>query len=292
MTPRQLAAAAACLLLACAQAQMAHGKPAPARRAYVPVQGGRLWYESCGQGPRTLLLLHDGILHSAAFDEVWPGLCAKYRVVRYDRRGYGRSRGSSTPYSPVEDLRTVMRAARIDHALLVGASSGGSLALQAALDHPEIVDGLVLVGADVTGFKHSASFQERAAPVMAHVARFDIKGALKPLSEDPWLTAPGSEAARVRVRRILAHDLHNLMHQDRARAAPQQLPRLGAIKARTLVMIGAADHPDLLDEAKLLESSIAGARRVEVPNAGHLIYLEQPEAFDALVTEFAAAAQR
>lgn len=281
MTPRHLAAAFACLLLARAPAQAE-----PAHQAYVRVEGGRLWYQTCGQGPRTLVLLHDGVLHSAGFDAVWPALCAKYRVVRYDRRGYGRSSGSSTPYAPEEDVRAVMRAAHVGHAVLVGGSSGGGLALQVALDHPEAVDGLVLVGADVTGFQHSASFNGRAQPVMAHVARFDIAGALKQLSQDPWLTAPGSEAARAEVRRILAHDLHNLMHQDRQRPIPPQLPRLGQARAPTLVVIGAADHPDIVEEARLLESSIPGARGVTIPDAGHLVYLEQPKAFTDAVDAF------
>jgi 3-oxoadipate enol-lactonase len=274
MTPRLMAAAFACLLLAHAPA-----RAAPVHEGYVPVEGGRLWYETCGEGARTLVLLHDGVLHSAAFDEVWPALCASYRVVRYDRRGYGRSNGSSTLHSPVEDLGKVMRAAGMDHAVLVGASSGGSLALQTALDHPEAVDGLVLIGADVTGFKHSASFNDRGKPVMAHVMRLDIKGAMKQLSEDPWLTAPGSEAARARVRGLLTGNLHNLMHKDRQRETPPQLPRLGEVRAPTLILVGAADHPDIAEEAALLERGVAGSRRVIIPDAGHLIYLERPGPF-------------
>ena len=56
--------------------------------AFVNVEGGKLWYQTCGAGSKAMVLIHDGTLHSAAWDDVWPLFCKDFHVVRYDRRGY------------------------------------------------------------------------------------------------------------------------------------------------------------------------------------------------------------
>jgi pimeloyl-ACP methyl ester carboxylesterase len=100
--------------LACALALTAGA----ARAEMVDVDGGRIYYETCGKGAQAIVLIHDGVINSASFDDMWPILCRDFRVVRYDRRGYGRSPAAKAPYSPQEDLAAVMAAAKMDHASL------------------------------------------------------------------------------------------------------------------------------------------------------------------------------
>ncbi|RRN60642.1 alpha/beta fold hydrolase, partial [Caulobacter sp. 602-1] len=95
---------------------------------------------------RTIVLLHGGVLHSAAYDDVWPMLCQRFKVIRYDRRGYGASPPAAQPYRPVDDLAVLLKALDPPHATLVGSSSGSGLAVDYALAHPEQVDRLVLAG--------------------------------------------------------------------------------------------------------------------------------------------------
>src|ERR1700761_2224507 len=59
--------------------------------AFAAVEGGRVWYQTCGSGSNNMVLIHDGALHSATWDEVWPLFCKDFHVVRYDRRGFGHS---------------------------------------------------------------------------------------------------------------------------------------------------------------------------------------------------------
>ena len=92
------------------------------RAETVEVDGGQIYYETCGKGPQAIVLIHDGVINSASFDDMWPVLCKDFRVVRYDRRGYGKSPAANTPYSPQEDLAAVMRAANVEHASLAGFS--------------------------------------------------------------------------------------------------------------------------------------------------------------------------
>src|ERR1700761_7004829 len=136
------------------------------RAEMVDVDGGQIYYETCGSGSQAVVLIHDGVVNSASFDDMWPILCKDFRVVRYDRRGYGRSPAAKAAYSPQEDLATVMKAAGFDHASLVGFSFGGGLAVSYAILHPEQVDRLVISGAAINGFQPSPNFGKHITHIM------------------------------------------------------------------------------------------------------------------------------
>jgi len=136
-----------------APAPVENPRPAPAAvsapgaetAGFVEVPGGRLAFVERGAGP-ALVLLHDGLLPSTTWDEVLPRLAEHFRVLAYDRRGNGRSPVSTAPWSEVDDLEALLVARGVARASLVGSSSGGELALDYALAHPERVEGLVLAG--------------------------------------------------------------------------------------------------------------------------------------------------
>src|SRR2546423_9489784 len=122
-------------------------KPDAGKQAsgYVDVPGSKLYYEECGSGP-AIVLLHDGLLDAVSWDEVWQPLATKYHVIRYDRRGYGRSDPVTTPFSPTGDLTRLLTHLKVQHALIVGSSSGGALAIDFAIEYPQMVDRLLLIG--------------------------------------------------------------------------------------------------------------------------------------------------
>ena len=99
------AAIAACLVVG----PSVHGQnPAPQTStvrgpgAFAPVDGSTLYYEECGSGPQTVVLIHDGVVNSAVWDQVWPEFCRHFHTIRYDRRGYGRSPAAKTWYSETD----------------------------------------------------------------------------------------------------------------------------------------------------------------------------------------------
>ena len=271
------AIAAGCLLLG--------GAPAHAASQLIPVADGQVSYEACGSGPKTVVLLHDGILDSSAFDAAWPLLCARFKVVRYDRRGYGASPAAAAPYDAVADLDAVMKAAGVQHATLVGSSSGGGVAVDYALAHPRAVDGLVLVGAAVNGFKPTEHFMKRTMTLVKLMSQGRIADAAK----DPYILTAGAEAQRAFVVADLSAHPGNLGAARMIKDGPKVMNRLGEIKAPTLIVTGEVDIPDVHAHAGALEVLIPGARRVIVPNSGHFLYLERPQAFADLVTTFVAA---
>src|SRR5436190_22523092 len=106
-----------------------------------------LRYEITGDGAPPVVLLHEGIVDSRSWAKVVPLLVPHHTVVTYDQRGYGRSPRPDGPYSLVEDLRSVLDAAGLDQAALVGTSRGGRIAIDFTLTHPERVTALVPVAA-------------------------------------------------------------------------------------------------------------------------------------------------
>ena len=120
--------------------------PAPAAKpaaGTLPVEGGQLYYEVQGDG-RPVILLHAGGMDAKMWDAQFDQLSRQFRVVRYDLRGFGRSSKPDRPFHPVEDLRELMRHLGIKRAHLVGLSMGSGVALNFALEHPGMVEKLVL----------------------------------------------------------------------------------------------------------------------------------------------------
>ena len=254
----------------------------PAGGAFANVEGGRVWYQTCGTGPNSMVLIHDGSLHSATWDDVWPIFCKDFHVVRYDRRGFGRSPVATAPYSRTDDVAAVMHAAGITHAVVVGASAGGGIAVDFTLSHPEAVDRLVLVGPSISGLRYSQYFVQRVTENVREFQQGDIEGALR----DGWAFAPGHDAAVTRAAALLKANPQNLNHGDMARLAPTAKPLLASIKAPTLVLIGDHDIADNEGEAAAAEALIPHAYRIVVPDTGHLMYMEHPDVFARLVEQF------
>ena len=198
------------LALAGAMVSCTSGSVAQPSGAFADAPGGKLWYETCGQGPQTIVLLHDGILHSATWDEAWPTLCKSFRVVRYDRRGYGRSPEAAAAYSEIDDLQAVMRTAAVGHVVLIGASSGGGIALDYTLAHPAQIDRLVLIGPAVPGIPYSPHFTARVNEVFDRMGKGDPLGAIKA----SWTLAPGHDALAQHVLMLLATNPQDLNHKQ------------------------------------------------------------------------------
>src|SRR5277367_5282652 len=171
------------MALACGLALMAGA----ARAEMVDVEGGQIYYETCGKGPQAIVLIHDGVVNSASFDDMWPILCRDFRVVRYDRRGYGKSPAAKAAYSPQEDLAAVMAAAKMDHASLVGFSFGGGLAVSYAILHPDQVDRLIISGAAINGFQPSPNFGKQVTRIMAPMIIGNMDAVVANAEKSGWV---------------------------------------------------------------------------------------------------------
>jgi pimeloyl-ACP methyl ester carboxylesterase len=246
---------------------------------YLDVGGSRIYYETRGSG-LAIVLLHDGLLSSPTWDGVWETLAKRHQVIRYDRRGYGRSELPSNSYSSTEDLRKLLTHLKVQHAVIVGSSSGGALALDFAIVHPEQVDGLFLIGPVLHGKEFSEQFLERARHNNEPMEHDDVKGWAKNWSQDPFLVAGAHEAARRKVYEQLVANAEMLKNFDGAleeKLAPSASQRLSEIKAPTLILVGEGDIADVQAHCDAIKAGIRDSERVAVREVGHLIQLEAPD---------------
>jgi 3-oxoadipate enol-lactonase len=261
-------------------------QPGSASGKYLNVENGKIYYEECGTGDEAVVLLHDGVVHSAVWKDVWPTLCKKYHTISYDRRGYGRSPEATSWYTETDDLFALLRNLKVRHAILVGSSHGGELSIEFTLEHPSLVEQLVLVGAVVHGYPYSDHFLNRGQATWAPVDKGNTAAAIARIADDKYLTATDHPRARQKLRDLLTAAPQDFAHRDMAREVPSSLPRLHEIHVPTLILVGDADIPDIHANAGAIETAISNSHRIVVSDAGHLMYLEQPEEFIRIVTSF------
>jgi 3-oxoadipate enol-lactonase len=259
-----------------------------ARSAMVDVDGGQIYYETCGSGPQAIVLVHDGVVNSASFDDMWPILCKDFRVVRYDRRGYGKSPAATAPYSPQEDLAAVMAAAKMDHASLAGFSFGGGLAVSYAILHPEQVDRLVISGASINGFQPTKAFGKAVTRIMLPMIVGNFDAVVDNAAKSGWIMAPGHDAAKAKALAILKASPQDLRHQmkDPIKPWPADTVRMPGLKVPTLILIGDHDIADNQATAGAAQALIPGSRREVIDDAGHLMQLEHPKEIAELIADF------
>jgi 3-oxoadipate enol-lactonase len=259
---------------------------APSPGALLKIGDSRVYYEECGTGPDAVLLVHDGVVHSAVWDDVWPAFCRRGHTLRYDRRGYGKSSAATGWFAETDDMAAVLRQAGVTRATIVGSSHGGEVSINFTLEHPELVRRLVLVGAVVVGFPYSEHFLNRGAPWSELLGRGDVPGAARAIANDRYLVAPGNDAARKRLLDLLLASPQDITHSTPAIPPKPALPRLGEIRVPTLLLVGDADIPDVHAHAGAIEAGIPRSKRIVIPGTGHLMYLEKPELFTQTVMRF------
>jgi pimeloyl-ACP methyl ester carboxylesterase len=259
-------------------------KPSAAQShtGFVEVDGAKIYFEECGDGPKAVVLMHDGVVNSAVWDDVWPAFCREFHAIRYDRRGYGRSTETTKPYFEADDVAALLRDRKVDKAALVGSSHGGNVALNFALRYPEQVSDLVLVGPGVDDFPYSDAFIEAQLAFQ----KGKEKDKVEARAGSTYFIVPGHDAAREHLRKLLNESPQDHTHDDMPLPEKPVFPYVKDLHVPTLILIGSGDIADNQAVAGALVMTIPGAQRIVVPDTGHLMYLEKPNVFSALVSDF------
>jgi 3-oxoadipate enol-lactonase len=243
-----------------------------------------LWHEDSGGDGPPVVLLHESVVDSRIWDPFLRRVQGRLRTIRYDQRGYGRSPMWDGPYSPVDDLISVLDAAGVDKAALVGTSRGGRIAIDAAIERPERVSALVLAVSGVAGRPLNVEgTPEQEARWEAAEERGDV-AELAELDMEIW--APMGVDDELRAMFVENAEASNA--DDPAVEQPS-IGRLGGIAAPTLVITAGRDVPDLEEVGDLLAREIPAARRAAIAEADHMIQWRAPEELAQLVLDFLGA---
>ena len=273
---------------------------ARAQGHYAEINGARIYYEDEGSG-HPLVLIHGWPMSARMWDEQVRVLKAHYRVIRYDRRGFGRSPGipwqeSSSEHDPA-DLEALLQYLKVSHAYVLGHSQGGSVATQFTLDHPEQVDALILHGSGLDGFVLPESGPFASLPSVRALMQ---QGGMAEFRRQ-WLAHPINHVpeGKPEVAALIADIVGQYSGADVLQpTSPPRTPRTAAIyrlqeiKVPTLVMVGGEDLPFFHITADALAFLIPGAREAVVRGGGHLVNLIEPELYNAEVLRFLRAVDR
>ena len=252
---------------------------------YVDVGHSKIFYESAGKGD-VLIFIHDGLVHREIWDEQFSYFSQKYRVIRYDRRGYGKSSEAKGVFSNLEDLLSLFAQLKVDKACLIAMSSGGRLAIDFTLQYPDKVSSLILVGAVVGGFPYTQHFYSRGGHLPADLKTTDERRYYY-VVDDPYEIYRANKAATEKAARLVKNN-PSKGHGSASDRPPGKPPyqRLDEINIPALILVGEFDIPDVHAHAGAIQAGIADAKRDIIPNAGHLIPLEQPALFNESVEKF------
>lgn len=242
--------------------------------------GARLHYQLDGEEGRPVVLLSNSLGTALEmWDPQLDALAARYRVLRYDSRGHGRSDAPPGPYSVDllgQDALALLDGLGIRRAAFAGVSKGGMVGMWLGVNAPDRLTALALC--NTSAFTGSPEvWDQRIQTVRAQGMAAIVPGVI-----DRWFTKRFQEARPEAVERIAAMLRATPAEGYAACCAAvrdmDQRAAIAAIRAPTLVIAGSHDLATPPDHARLIAARIAGAELVEL-DAAHLSNIEQADAF-------------
>lgn len=255
-------------------------------KGFASINDTRLYYEIAGRG-EPLVLIHGFSLDSRMWEPQWESFAQKFRVLRYDMRGFGQSaHPNGALYTHAEDLNALMDYLGLESAIVVGCSMGGGVAIDFALSFPERVRALIPYDSVIGGFVFSPEFSEPNKALYSTAKEVGVEAAKELWSHNPMfkLTLQRPQAASIFKQMLGGYSgLHWLGQDSTRRYNPLAIQRIGEIAVPTLVLVGEGDVPDMQAMADTLARQISGAQMKVLPDAGHLGNLENPEGFNHII---------
>ncbi|MGH7946343.1 MAG: alpha/beta fold hydrolase [Opitutaceae bacterium] len=259
------------------------------------INGIELEYELKGSGEPVLLVspvLADGFLPFVTE----PALVRRYEMIRYHRRGWSGSTHAPAPVrieDHAADAAELLAHLGIRRAHIVGHSSGGTICLQLALDHPEVVHTITLLEPTLLSVPGAGPFLQKAGPALQAYAASDHEKAvaifLSAASGLDWERcrtvleehAPGTVAQAVKdADTFFGIELPSLgsWNFTREQAARISHPVLSVLAGNT--------QPLWVEVAALLRSWLPNVEDCTIGGIGHLLHLERPEPVAQAVLAF------
>ncbi len=282
-----------------------NGKQSSPEQRFIEVNGFKVHYRMAGSEKLLVVLLHGSFLSLRSWRMVFDELAENATVLAFDRPAFGYtsrplpSKATGVSYTPEAQsdlIIALIKKLGFSKAVLVGNSTGGTLALLCALRYPQHVDGVVLADAMIySGYATSEvpAFMKPAmkamTPLFSRLMKFLITRLYDRNIRGFWHNKGrlGDD--------ILAAFRSDLMHGNWSRAFWELFlethhlrleSRLKTMSLPSLVITGEHDLTVKTEESIRLARELPGSELVVVPDCGHLPHEEQPEAFLVAVRKF------
>lgn len=271
---------------------------AATRKGYIPVSAGaRIYYEERGEGT-PLILLHGHSLDTRMWNKQFKAFSRRWRVVRFDFRGYGRSseQREDVQFTHLADLLTVMDSLHIGKAYVVGLSMGAFVASDMLAMAPERMLGCVLASGGLKTYKGPSQPMDSVEKAKRDIEIAALKAKGVDRMKQEWLDAlVGSggtrrETMRRPLKKMIAKwpAWQPLHYEPRVMVAGDAVERFKSQCTRVpvLFLVGGAELKGRQPSRPWMMQYLPESRLQVVHDAGHMMNMEQPEAFNEAVTEF------
>ena len=254
----------------------------------VNVNGVDIAYRFDGPARGRVVLLSNSLMSNYdMWDWTLPALTDRYRVLRYDTRGHGRSATTPGPYSIEmlgDDAAGLLDALGIRAAHFVGLSMGGMIGQQLGARYPDKVLSLALC--DTASEMPPRSLWEERLEIARRQGTAGLaEGTIKRWFTEPFIKRAPGEIDKVRAF-ILSTGIEGYISCASAVRDMAQTTMLLKIKAPTLIMTGRQDPACTIDQATVLHRMINGSQLLILEDAAHLSNIEQPQAFNLALRSF------
>lgn len=267
---------------------------------FADVDGVRVHYQEAGdERAPALVLIHGFASSTLVWSNVFLALAdAGYRVIAVDMLGYGYSakprNGEYTIAGQAKLLTRLLDCLRIPRAIFVGSSYGGAVAATCALDYPDRVEKLVLVGTvnnnrplayKLMRVFGSPVFGDVVSPLLIGSRRLLRRRMKRVYDRHAWVL----DERRVQARHLplrAASTQRAIIRTVRRWDAERISRDAHLISQPTLLLWGENDREIPLADGERLHAEIPGSRLIVFLNCGHLPHEEYPEAFTNLVIDF------
>jgi pimeloyl-ACP methyl ester carboxylesterase len=244
------------------------------------IQTAEVDFRACqsGENPTTVLLHGFGAdLHT------WDSLCQAMQgslpVLRYDLRGFGESiarpvAGKESTFSHTDDLLRLLDTVGMDSVDLIGASMGGGVALNFALEHPQRVRNLVLISPALVAWEWSQEWRALWRPIVEFARMGKLDEARQLWWQHPLFDSTRASAGRDALYAAIMRFSGDQWVSDNQRHALPDVDRIHLLKTRTLLLTGGRDMADFRLIADLLVATADDLQRIDSPDLGHLLHME------------------
>lgn len=254
--------------------------------------GERLHYREIGEGPPLLLL--DGVGGSWVWFKTAPILSQQFRLIILDVLGTGRSDKPPGPYSIrglARQLIEVILQLGIGPTSVLGLSQGGQIALEAAVQRPDLIGRIVATGTLPGGpfqIPPTPATTARTYPLPFLSPHQNFLRRISTVLSSRYIATHPTELAQIErfVNAEPTPDYVRLAYTAAAATWSGVAGRAGLLRDRVLVVNGELDEQTPLPNARILARQLPGAQLQIFRGSGHLCEIEQPEIFNGLVLSF------
>ncbi len=255
------------------------------------INNTKLFFTVKGEG-NPLILVHGGFTDHRIWDYQIDAFADKYKIICFDQRGYGKSDFPMGPFSHSQDLKAIIDALELTKATIIGSSLGGAVAIEFALQYPEHVNALIVVGTALKGYPYPPHYMTQIMELSAKVTTEGIGAGIDHIITSPgwdyFFPSPARPEARAKVEQAVRESTGVFRWNPMwdVELKPSAYERIGEIKSPVLIVSNSRDIDFVHGIEDYIQGKLTNSEKIVMEDCCHLPYVEKPEEFNQIILNF------